>query len=93
MKMIRVLSACLLASVVGSAYAHEGMHGPGAKYDADNSGELSLTEFTAYLTATKQDASAAAEKFAALDRDKNGSLSGKEFIVGMPKTPAAETKE
>jgi hypothetical protein len=45
------------------------------------------------LTATKQDVSAAAEKFAALDLDKNGSLSGKEFIVGMPKAPAAETKE
>jgi hypothetical protein len=93
MKMIRVLSACILALGVGSAYAHEGMHGPGAKFDADQSGELSVTEYTAYLTATKQDVSAAAEKFAALDLDKNGSLSGKEFIVGMPKAPAAETKE
>jgi hypothetical protein len=93
MKMIRVLSACVLASVLGSAYAHDGMHGPGAKYDADESGELSLTEYTAYLTATKQDVSAAAEKFAALDSNKNGSLSGKEFIVGMPKAPVADTKE
>jgi hypothetical protein len=93
MKMIRVLSASVLAGVVGSAYAHDGMHGPGAKFDADESGELSLSEYTAYLTATKQDVSAAAEKFAALDGDNNGSLSGKEFIVGMPKAPAAETKE
>lgn len=92
MKMIRVLSACFVVSAVGSAYAHEGMHGPGAKFDADESGELSLTEYTAYLTATKQDVSTAAEKFAALDSNKNGSLSGKEFIVGMPKVPAAGTK-
>jgi len=92
MKMIQVLSACVLASVIGSACAHDGMHGPGAKFDADESGELSLAEYTAYLTATKQDAGAAAEKFAALDSDKNGSLSSKEFIVGMPKA-AAETKE
>lgn len=93
MKMIRGLSACALTFVVASAYAHDGMHGPGAKFDADESGELSLAEYTAYLTATKQDVAAAADKFAALDSDKNGSLSGKEFIVGMPKAPAAETKE
>jgi len=93
MKIIRALSASVLTLIVSSAYAHEGMHGPGAKFDADGSGELSLAEYTAYLTATKQDVAAAADQFAALDSNKNGSLSGKEFIVGMPKAPAAEKKE
>jgi hypothetical protein len=36
--MIRVVSTCAFALLVGSAYAHEGMHGPGAKFDADESG-------------------------------------------------------
>jgi hypothetical protein len=93
MKMFRVLSACVLTLIVSSAYAHEGMHGPGAKFDADGSGELSLAEYTAYLTSAKQDVAAAADKFAALDSNKNGTLSSKEFIVGMPNAPASEKKE
>jgi hypothetical protein len=47
MKMLRVLSASVLTLIVSSVYAHEGMHGPGAKFDADESGELPLAEYTA----------------------------------------------
>lgn len=49
MTMIRVISAAILTLAVGSAYAHKGMHGPAAEFDADESGELSLEEYTAYL--------------------------------------------
>lgn len=91
MTMIRVIPAAILTMVVGSAYAHKGMHGPGAEFDADGSGELSLAEYTAYLKSTKQDLAAAAEKLAKLDRDKNGSLSSAEFIVGLPKDSAAKS--
>jgi hypothetical protein len=93
MKMIRVIPAAVLALVVGSAYAHKGMHGPGSEFDADESGDLSLTEYTAYLQSTKQDVAAAAEKFAKLDRDKSGSLSSAEFILGLPKAPATTAKQ
>lgn len=88
MKIIRVLPAAALTLVVGLAYAHEGMHGPGAKFDADGSKDLSLWEYTEYLKATKQDVAAAADKFAKLDRDKNGALSSAEFIAGLAKQAA-----
>lgn len=93
MTMIRFYSAAaVLTLVVGSASAHQGMHGPGAEFDADESGELSLAEYTAYLQASKQDIGTASAKFTELDRDKNGSLSSAEFILGLPKAPAAAKK-
>jgi hypothetical protein len=91
MNMIRVIPAAILMLFAGSVYAHKGMHGPGAEFDADESGELSLTEYTAYLKSTGQDVAAAADKFAKLDRNKNGSLSSAELIATMPKTSAAGT--
>jgi hypothetical protein len=87
MTMIRVISAAILTLAVGSAYAHKGMHGPGA----DQSGELSLEEYTAYLRSVNQDVGGAADKFAKLDRDKNGSLSSAEFLMGAPKDAAAKS--
>ena len=78
--------------MIGSASAHEGMHGPGSEFDADADGGLSLQEYTQYLQANKQDTADAAKKFAALDSDKNGILSSAEFIRGLSKTPAAATK-
>lgn len=91
MIMIRLASAAILALVVSSAAAHEGMHGPGSEYDADKDGKLSVAEYTAYLQSSKQDVASAAAKFAKLDRDKNGFLSSSEFILGMPKAPATKT--
>jgi hypothetical protein len=85
MTMIRVISAAILTLAVGSAYAHKGMHGPGAEFDADESGELSLQEYTAYLKSVNEDVASAADKFAKLDRDKNGTLSSAEFLIGQPK--------
>lgn len=90
MKMTRIIPAAALMLVVGSAYAHEGMHGPGAKFDKDESGELSLAEYTEYLKSNKQDTAAAADRFAQLDKNKNGSLSSAEFIVGLSKQPTAK---
>lgn len=91
MSAIRVLSAAVLTLAVASAYAHEGMHGPGAKFDVDGSEDLSLAEYTEYLKSTKQDVAAAADKFAQLDRDKNNALSSAEFIAGLPKDGAAKS--
>ena len=91
MTMIRVLSAAILTLVVGSAYAHKGMHGPAAEFDADESGELSLEEYTAYLKSANQDVTAAAAQFAKLDSDKNGSLSSAEFLKGAHKDSAAKS--
>lgn len=88
MKMIRILSAAVLALAVSSAYAHKGMHGPGAKFDVDGSEDLSLAEYTEYLKSEKQDVSKAADSFAKLDTDKNGALSSAEFIAGLPKDAA-----
>jgi Ca2+-binding EF-hand superfamily protein len=84
MKTLMALAAALVCS---SALAHEGMHGPGAEHDADENGSLSLKEFTAYLQATKQDVSKAAETFAALDVNKDGKLSGGEFARGTQAKP------
>jgi hypothetical protein len=91
MKMVRVVSAAVLALVVSSASAHEGMHGPGAKFDVDGSKDLSLAEYTEYLKSTQQDVKAAADQFAKLDRDKSGALSSAEFIAGLPKDGAAKS--
>ncbi|MBL8269018.1 hypothetical protein [Steroidobacter sp.] len=93
MKMIRVLPAAALTFVVGAAFAHKGMHGPGAKFDADGSEDLSLAEYTEYLKAATQDVAAAADKFAKLDRDKNGALSSAEFIAGLSKDGAAKSNQ
>ena len=91
MSMIRFFSATLLTLVVGSAFAHKGMHGPAAEFDADESGELSLEEYTAYLKSANQDVAAAADKFAKLDSDKNGSLSSAELLKGAAKEGAAKS--
>lgn len=89
MKMIRVIAAVTFTLTVDLAYAHKGMHGPGAEFDADQSGELSLEEYAAYLKSANEDVAAAADKFAKLDRDKNGSLSSAEFLMGQPKASSA----
>ena len=85
MKELAGLASIVMAGVLAtSAFAHDGMHGPGAEYDADESGELSLVEYTDYLKYTKQDVSAAAALFAKADTDKSGTLSAAEFILAMP---------
>jgi hypothetical protein len=93
MSQVRLFPVAILTIFVGTALAHEGMHGPGAEYDADEDGELSVAEYTAYLKSSRQDVAGAAGKFAKLDKDKNGFLSSSEFILGMPKTPAATKSE
>lgn len=67
----------------GAAVAHDGMHGPGAKYDADGSGDLSLAEYTEYLKATKGDVAAAARQFAKIDANQDGKVSSAEFLRGQ----------
>jgi Ca2+-binding EF-hand superfamily protein len=67
--------------------AHEGMHGPGSQFDADQSGALSVKEFTAYLKDSKQDISKAAERFAAMDANKDGQLSSAELLRGLNAKP------
>lgn len=85
MSMIRIVSAIILAFACTSVGAHKGMHGPGAEFDADENGVLSLQEYTAYLKASKQDVAAATAMFTKIDLDKSGSLTSAEFIVGLPK--------
>jgi hypothetical protein len=85
MTMNRLFPAAVLAFVTASATAHEGMHGRGAEFDANQDGKLSVEEYSAYLKASKQDVTAAAALFAKLDRDQNGFLSSAEFIAGLPK--------
>lgn len=92
MTMNRFFPAAILAIVAVSATAHEGMHGPGAEFDANQDAKLSIEEYTAYLKSSKQDIAAAGTMFAKLDRDKSGFLSSAEFIAGLPKT-AADTKK
>jgi hypothetical protein len=87
MKMKTLIALIALLSVAAGAAAHEGMHGPGAEYDADMDETLSLKEYTAYLKQTKQDVSAAATKFAALDTNKDGKLSSAEFARGLQTKP------
>ena len=93
MKMFRVISAAALTLVVASAFAHKGMHGPGAKFDVDGSEDLSLAEYAEYLKSEKQDVTKAAEKFAKLDQDKNGALSSAEFLAGLPKEGTAKSDQ
>jgi hypothetical protein len=80
--MKTLIASVALAVAAGSVSAHEGMHGPGSEFDADESGSLSLAEYTAYLKSTKQDVSQAAGKFAALDTNKDSVLSSAEFARG-----------
>lgn len=85
MTMNRLFTAAVLAFAAATAIAHDGMHGPGAEFDADQDGKLSVEEYSAYLEASKQDVTTAAAMFAKLDRDQNGFLSSAEFIAGLPK--------
>jgi Ca2+-binding EF-hand superfamily protein len=74
--------------VVTSAFAHEGMHGPGAAFDKDGDGALSKEEFIAYLKASKEDVSQADAKFKALDTNADGKISSAEMTRGRAKQPA-----
>jgi Ca2+-binding EF-hand superfamily protein len=81
---MRVFIASIVLSVAAAgASAHEGMHGPGSEYDADDSGSLSVDELKAYLKETKQDVSTAATRFASLDTNKDGKVSSAEFARGL----------
>lgn len=78
------ISAALLILPLAAA-AHDGMHGPGSEYDANEDGALSVDEYKSYLKESKQDESKAATRFAALDSNKDGELSSAEFARGLPK--------
>lgn len=91
MSVIRTVPCIILAFVASTAFAHKGMHGPGAKFDADGNGVLSLQEYTAYLKAGNLDVAAAASLFAKSDLDKSGGLSAAEITVGLPKSSPAST--
>jgi hypothetical protein len=84
MNKLQVFSAAMLLASL-PVLAHEGMHGPGSEYDADDSGALSSKEYAAYLAQTKQDVKQAEARFKALDTNKDGQLSSAEFIKGLPK--------
>jgi hypothetical protein len=81
--MKRTFTSIALSVLATTAVAHDGMHGPGSKFDVDENGGLSLQEYTAYLKDNKQDVSRAAAMFAALDTNKDGLLSSAEFIKGL----------
>jgi hypothetical protein len=85
--MKALVAAATLSALSVGALAHEGMHGPGSEYDADESGALSVKEYTTYLKDTKQDSSKAAVQFAELDKDKDGELSSAEFARGLNAKP------
>jgi hypothetical protein len=87
MMMKALTIAAALSAISVGVMAHEGMHGPGSEYDADQSGDLSVKEYTAYLKQAKQDVSKAAAQFAALDKDKDGALSSAEFARGEQAKP------
>lgn len=74
--------------VVASAFAHEGMHGPGAAFDKDGDGALSKEEFIAYLKGSKEDTSQADARFKALDTNADGKISSAELARGQAKKPA-----
>ncbi len=86
--MKRSILVAMTALAVTVAFAHDGMHGPGAQFDTDVDGSISLAEYTVYLKVTQQDDSAAQAMFAKADTDKSGNLSAAEFILSMPKGTA-----
>lgn len=90
MKKYQISIAAILLAASLPALAHEGMHGPGSEYDADESGGLSVKEYAAYLAETKQDVKQAEARFKALDANKDGELSSAEFIKGLPKDGKAK---
>lgn len=85
--MNKVMITVAMLALSFSAIAHEGMHGPGSKHDADGSGALSVKEYTAYLKEEKQDVTTAAKKFAVRDTNKDGALSGAELLKGQLAKP------
>lgn len=80
---MKTMVAVVAMAVAAGANAHDGMHGPGAKYDKDESGALTIDEYKAYLAGEKKDTSKAAAQFAALDTNKDGKLSSAELIKGL----------
>lgn len=88
-KYLNLIAAALLSAAL-PVLAHEGMHGPGSKFDADESGGLSVQEFKAYLVDARQDARQADARFKVLDANKDGELSSAEFIKGLPKQDKAK---
>lgn len=78
----------LAAAVAGPLLAHDGMHGPAAVFDKDGDGSLSVQEYTAYLAASKEDASQAEARFKTLDANGDGKVSSGEFMRGQPKKPS-----
>jgi Ca2+-binding EF-hand superfamily protein len=83
MDMKALVVAVVISVLAVGASAHEGMHGPGSDYDADQSGALSIDEYKLYLKDSKQDVAKAAAQFAALDKNKDGMLSSAEFASGQ----------
>jgi hypothetical protein len=73
--------------IMAPAFAHEGMHGPGASFDKDGDGALSREEFVAYLKASNEDLSQADARFKALDTNADGKLSSAEMTRGQLKKP------
>ncbi len=85
---MRVLIASIVLSAAAAGVsAHEGMHGPGSEYDADESGSLSVEEYRAYLKESKQDVATATTRFASLDTNKDGKMSSAEFARGLQVKP------
>ncbi|MET0291289.1 MAG: hypothetical protein ABW136_02925 [Steroidobacteraceae bacterium] len=79
----------LLASlIVAPAFAHDGMHGPGGEFDADEDGVLSLEEFEAYLKDSGGDLKTAKAQFKALDTNEDGGVSQGELARGARKAAA-----
>jgi EF hand len=83
------VSATILVLGASIAFAHEGMHGPGAEFDTDRNGVLSVAEFTSYLKASSQSVANVASRFAETDLNKDGSLSSVELRRAVSKAPPA----
>ncbi len=81
--MRALVVSIVLSAVSAGVSAHEGMHGPGSEYDADESGSLSVEEYKTYLKESRQDVTTATTRFASLDTNKDGKMSSAEFARGL----------